>query len=1172
MAFKPTEMQEKAIIEKGSILVSAAAGSGKTAVLVERVIGLLTDEANPIPADRLLIVTFTNAAAAEMRSRIEKRLFEECAKKPLDIGLKKQKYLISSAKICTIDSFCIDLVRENFERLGVNPDFKISDTESLEILSQRVIFELINQKLEEENPDFLKLLELTGCEFDEKNLAQAVRTVFSYSMQMPFPDLFLDNLLVHYKEDFGKENYWYKKAFRIAENSLSKIKELVMRGVEEAALLADADLKYTDYFCLVTEKTEKLSSAIKAYDWDLVRDEITSFELSAVPYSKKLAGRPEYIALKSIKDGLDEQINGIKKIFFASSEEISSQNQEIFAPIDLFIGLIKEYSSALLKAQLEDNTLTFYNTEQMALSLLCKTENGEIKLREDAHLFYERFDEILVDEFQDVNDLQNMLFYALSNKEKKLFAVGDVKQSIYGFRGANPNNFLQKKNKYISIDKATDNDSKKIILANNFRSRKEVCDYINFLFRNLMNEHTGKIIYNSEEALIATSCFAEIDFPTVEMLLADNINSSNKDRLTVEADIIAMQIKKIIGSGKCIHTKDGGLRNASYSDFAILLRSTATSASKISEVLKNQGVPVSYSNESFSERLEIETFLSLLKIIDNPADDIALVTVMMSPIFSFTAEELAEIRAETPYGDFISAVYAFSGESEHIKKFKASLLEYRSYAAILPVSSLIFKLINITEYGNIVLTMSDGEQRRSNLLKLAEYAAKYQESSNGISGFIKYIRNNASSLSGSAKNNSRENSVKIMSIHASKGLQFPVCIIANIDSKFNMRDTSDSMLFSEENGIGFRYYDEKLKYKRDTLTRLLISNEMREKTLEEELRLLYVALTRAEDRIVFVGAYKNLQKKLMGLSSNILSDGGQILNSTYSSASSFDDWILSSMLLHPNGDILRKYCDSLVVPQSDDSKINIRIIDAPSIEDKAGEEAFENTEINEEITEQLKNNLSFIYPFEKLRTIESKCSVSALANKAENEKFAFSSLPAFMESDGLGAAAKGTAIHKAMQFIKFQKDINIEEEIERLKEWEFISEAEAEAVDIRKLENFFNNEIFFRILKSDDVRREMRFLTEIDAGRLDKTLDEALLKEKIVVQGAVDLCFAEADGIVLLDFKTDHVSEESSLINAYSEQLNIYSEACEKIFAKPVKEKIIYSFALDKCILIDKFF
>jgi len=1170
MAFKPTEMQEKAIKEKGNILVSAAAGSGKTAVLVERVIGLLTDSINPIPADRLLIVTFTNAAAAEMRSRIEKRLFEECAKKPFDIGLKKQKYLISSAKICTIDSFCIDLVRENFERLGINPDFKISDTESLEILSQRVISDLINQKLEEENPDFIKLLELTGCEFDEKNLAQAIRTVFTYSMQMPFPELFLDNMLKNYEVDFGKENYWYKKAFLVAENALCKIKELIMQGVEKATSLAEIDLKYTDYFCNLTYINENLSNAIGIKDWDSVYNILSTFVLPSVPYSKKIAGIPEYSILKSIREGIIEEIESIKKIFFLPSKSISEQNIEIFPSIKLFINLIKEYSSALLKAQLEENTLTFYNTEQMALSLLCKTENGEIKLRDDADLFSGRFDEILVDEFQDVNDLQNMLFYALSDKERKLFAVGDVKQSIYGFRGANPNNFLDKKNRYLPLDKATDTDSKKIILSNNFRSRREVCDFINFLFRNLMNENTGKIIYNSEEELIATAEFQDTEFPHIEMLLADNISHSDNDRLSIEADIIASHIKSIIESGECIHTKDGGLRKASYSDFAILLRSTATSASKIADELKSKGIPVNYSNESFTERLEIETFLSLLKIIDNPADDIALITVMMSPIFSFTAEELAQIRAENPYGDFISAVYAFSGESDRIEKFKVSLSEYRSYAAILPISSLIFKLINITEYGNIVLTLPAGVQRRSNLLKLAEYAAKYQENGNGISGFIKYISNNSSNLSGSAKSSSKDNSVRIMSIHASKGLQFPICIIANIDSKFNMRDTTDSMLFSEENGIGFRYYDEKTKCKRDTLARLLISNEMRERTLEEELRLLYVALTRAEDRIVFVGAYKNLQKKLMGLSSNILCDGGQILYTAYFSATSFDDWILSSLLLHPDGEILRCYCDALITPQNDTSKINIRIIDAPSIDLIVDIKDDENIDINEELTKQIKNNLSFVYPYEKLRTIESKCSVSTLANKAENEKFAFSSLPAFMESDGLGAAAKGTAIHKAMQFINFKKDINIEEEIERLREWEFISETEAEAVDIGKLKKFFNNEIFNRILNSNDVRREMRFLTEIDAGRLDSSLEESLAKEKIVVQGAVDLCFIENDEIVLLDFKTDRVNNENSLIEAYSEQLNIYSEACEKIFARPVKEKIIYSFALDKCIVLNK--
>ena len=956
MAFNPTPMQKKAIEEKGNILVSAAAGSGKTAVLVERVIGLLTDSQNGISADRLLIVTFTNAAAAEMRSRIEKRLYEECAKNPNDIGLKKQKYLIASAKICTIDSFCIDLVRENFEKLGINPDFKISDSESLEELSEQVILSLINEKLEEKNPDFIRLLELTGCEYDEKKLAQAVRTVFSYSMQMPFPDLFLDRLLKHYTEPFDAENYWYKKAFSIADSAIKRIEALVLRGKEEASALLDIDARYTDYFCRLKDNTERLSNAIVSKDWDKLLEELNFFVLPTLPSTKKASATKEYTAIKALRDALSEQKESLKKIFSSKSDIIKEQNREIFGPIKLLISLVKEYSTALLTAQLEENSLTFYNTEQMALSLLCESKNGEIVLKDGAEAFFGRFDEILVDEFQDVNDLQNMLFYALSEREKKLFAVGDVKQSIYDFRGANPNNFLEKKNRYLPVETACENQGKKIILANNFRSRAEVCDYINFLFKNIMTEHTGKIIYNSEEELVATAEFKETDLPCVELCLVDNIGDSDSDRLTVEADAIAKEIRRIMSGKECIHTKDDPLRKANFSDFAILLRSTATSAAKIAEELSNQGIPVNYSGESFIEKIEVQTFLNLLKIIDNPADDIALLSVMMSPIFSFSAEELAKIRAASPNSDFISAIYSYNEESRHLDTFKAALEEYRRYAAVMPVSSLIFKLISLTGYGDIVLNLSDGEQRRSNLLRLSEYAAKYKENGSSLDGFLKFIKSNSENLS-SRKANSGSDTVKIMSIHASKGLQFPVCIIANIDSRFNMRDTSDSMLFSEENGIGFRYYDEVLKEKRDTLPRLLISNEMRAKTLEEELRLLYVALTRAEDKLVFIGAYKNLQKKLMKLSSSILSDGGKILNSTFSSATAFDDWILSASLLHPDGEPLRVYSDSPITLEESNAEFKVEIIDVSGV--KAAEQSENIKEItpNKELTEQLKNNL-----------------------------------------------------------------------------------------------------------------------------------------------------------------------------------------------------------------------
>lgn len=1164
MAFNPTDEQRLAINKKGNILVCAAAGSGKTAVLVERVITMLTDKKNPVSANRLLIVTFTNAAASEMRSRIEKRLYEESAKNPFDLALKKQKYLISSAKICTIDSFCIDLVRENFHKLGVSPDFKISTGEKLTALNNKIVNFVLLKQMENPTPEFYNLLELVGCEYDEKNLAECIKNIFDYSMITPFPDDFLDSLYSGYATNFSKDNVFYKQALMLAEQGIKNISNIILSALETADRLLEEGIRFRDYFLVYRDITEKIENVVNSGEWDTIKDELDGFVMPPIPRAPKLKDVIEISLLRQSREAVLEEINSLKTIFSKYGEEIDKKNRQLYPAVKLLIDLVKEYKEELFKAQLEENSLTFYNTEQLALKFLChRDENGNIVENLDAKEYFDQFDEVLVDEYQDVNDLQDTLFYILSDRERKLFAVGDVKQSIYGFRGANPNNFLNKKNRYIPVSEAKDENSKKIILANNFRSRKEVCEYINFFFENIMTKENGQIVYDREERLVATAEFADTNEVSNRICLVDELSGVSEDRLTIEARAIAMQIGRVMESGECIH-QGKTLRRAKYSDFAILLRSTTNVAEKITSELEKLGIPADYSSESFIELLEVDTLLSLLKIIDNPADDIALLTVLMSPIFRFSAEELAQFRAEHKSGDLISVLAFFRDKNKKVNEFYDALGYYRSNAAVLPLGSFVFKLIELTGYGDIVSAMSDGIRRHANLLKLAEYAKDYQENYGGsLSGFVEYMRKTAGEKQSSAKVSSGADSVKVMSIHASKGLQFPVCIIANIDAKMNMRDSTDAVLFNEKTGLGFKYYDEQEKQKTDTISRVLISRQMRFKTLEEELRLMYVALTRAEDMLIIIGAYNNLEKKLTDLSSLILSEGGDIKNRSYK-VSSVGDWILMTALMHPNGEKLRKFSGIPLSVKDTASNIDVEIIRAQDIpEYTVSVEKEDAVSVNKELCKQIVRNISYKYPFDALRNVEAKCSASALSGKAEGDKYNFNSRPSFMESEGITGADKGTAIHKVMQFINFDAD-SVADEVERLSEYQFISDTEAESVDIKAIERFFESDIFARIKKSSDCRREMRFLTEIPAGDVDSSLEEHLRSEKVIVQGAVDLCFIEDDGIVILDFKSDRVDSPETLKSAYKEQLNIYEKAVSKIFEKPVKEKVIYSFALSE--------
>lgn len=1168
MAIELTKEQELCVTSEGNILVAAAAGSGKTAVLVERVINRLASTTNPISADKLLIVTFTNAAAAEMRGRIEKRLEEECRKNPNNIGLIKQKHLLGSAKICTIDSFCIDLVRENFEKAGVSPDFKMSDGNSLRPYDEKILSNIINRYLEEENETFVRLLDIIGAEYDDFGFLEFVLNIFNYSRQMPFPERWFDSLSDFYKDkEFTKNSPWWRYAFDTAKTIIEDSKNSLAVAIDLITVHEKAYEKFFPAFSIAAKEINNLDSILDTEDWDSFFNAINAFVLPSLPRVNGLTGINEITAAKSIYKYISEKVTEkLGKLFYENIDFINSQFELLYEPLKLLSKILKELEKDIFEKYLEINSFTFHNTEQLALGLLCEEKDGEIVIKEDAYEFLNRFDEVMVDEYQDTNDLQDLLFYILSNKEKKLFAVGDVKQSIYGFRGANPKNFLNKKRRYIPIADAKDNDAKKIILSKNFRSKNKVCNFINFFFENFMTNDTGDIIYDSEEALVAGAKYPENNDKTVELDLI-NLKSSDIDSLTAQARSIAVKIKEIMSSGDVIRLDNDNLRPARFSDFTILLRSVRYKAPILANELRKQGIPVDFANEGYAETYEISTFLSLLKIIDNPHSDIELLSVMMSPLFSFTPEEMAKIRTVKKDGDIYSAVIFSSDKNEKVKLFLKTLERYRLAAVTTPLSGLINYLLNDTGYLDIMSALSEGEKRRGNLLLLSSYAAQYSSNNtDGLGGFVRYILKQSESGLKSADSGSLGDSVKIMSIHASKGLQFPVCIISGIESSFNDSESIDSCLYSTDFGIGFRYFDEELKTKVTTIGREIILDKIRRERLEEELRLFYVAMTRAQDKLIFTGAVSNLEKKIDDIKILLISSDSKINSSIWNRTKSYLDWLTLSTLLHPMGKELRQNGSSVLVKDTK-SEIYVNLIEAEDLPD--------NSDISEETTtpdigiaDKIKENLAFRYPYEEIINIESKTSVSALANKAESIKYAFCGEPSFMSKGGITATGRGTAMHKVMQFIDFAKCNDIESEIERLYEWQFISEIEAESLNIEKLKEFFQSAVFNRIQNANTVKREMRFLTEIPAKNISPDLDLRFENEKVIVQGAVDVCFIEDDGIVVLDFKTDRVDNTEQLIESYGEQLSIYAAACEKIFEKPVKDKIIYSFALSKEIRI----
>lgn len=1170
MAFKATKSQQDAIDAKGNILVAAAAGSGKTAVLTERVVKMLSDKQNPVSADRLLIVTFTNAAAAEMRSRIEARLYKECQDNPDDVFLMKQKQLIQSADICTIDSFCINLVRENFEKCGVAPDFKIGNRARLNELSKKAMAVTMTELFKNNSPEFKKLLELTGCENDEVNLINAIEKVYTYSRQLPFPDRFINSLKKPYEMPFDKEHPWYKSAFLQAKEYINSIRLYIEELTEQSVKMKVDGEAYIGYSEKAALLIDTLSDGLDSSDWNEFKELLSTASFPSLPRAKE-KGDPYVDAAKETKKKASDTLKDLSLLFRQTKEEIERETAELKDAIIFFCSIVNSFANKLYNEFNEDGNFDFYNTEQLALELLCICDDeGNISIREDANELINRYDQVLVDEFQDVNDLQNLLFYALSNKEQKLFAVGDLKQSIYGFRGSNPKNFLNKKNIYKDYDLFKEQDvPKKIILSDNFRSSKGVCEYVNFFFSQMLNGELGDFVYDDSESLNAAAKFPETEECPAKILLVDMYDSVDEDKLlSYEAKAIAKYILDTVNSKKpIINAKDGTLRSANFADFAILVNALKGKGDIIAETLEQNGIPVALNSSVYTETAEISLMLALLKVIDNPRSDTELLAVLLSPIFNFTPEELAKIRAEFTNGDIYSAVLS-SAEKGNQKalEFRKKLSDMRTKSVAEPLDSFINYLLNSTGILDFMTAISNGSLRRSNLLSLVNYAKSYcSVSGGGIGQFVNYMLT-AAPETFKTSIGAAGNSVKIMTMHASKGLQFPICIIAGNTSIFNSTDSTSRVLFNDTEGITFKYFNESLKETVRSVGHMLSAKKASINTVEEKMRLLYVAMTRAEDILVMVSSSKNLESTVNRISKNIILG---IKGSWLKSTNSINDWLISAALTHKDGKALREMSDTEINVLDHESHLEIIRYTDDELEIKAvqGINAAE-FEADEEIAKAISRNIGFVYPFESLKGVQAKASASVVANKEESLKFGFTERPIFMLNAGLTAAQKGTAVHKVMQFINMQGKPCVKSEIERLCEFGFISESEADAIDIRLIEKFFKTSLFLRILNSKGYRREMRFMTEMSAIRLDSTLTGIAAETPVIIQGAVDLVFEEEDGLVIVDFKTDRTDNPDTLRHTYSEQLNIYAKACEKIYNKEVKQKILYSFALSQEIVL----
>ena len=1241
-----TNEQKQAIYEKGcNILVAAAAGSGKTAVLVERIISKIINE--NIDIDRLLVVTFTNAAASEMRERILNAIYKILEKDEIneqeEAKLQRQITLLSKASICTIDAFCLDIIKNNFYELDISPNFRIADTAEIELLKQEILDELFEEKYEQEDENFIKLIHTYTTYKDDTPLKEIILKIYNQIQSNPFPEKWLEEQVEKFnlnnlEQDFGK-TVWGKILLKDIEEEVIDCQGILKEELKNLNKYPELE-KYSQTIVNDIEQLEMLR--INLNSWDKAYTINQNLEFITWPRNSKITLEEKDIA-KTARDNVKKKLKKKtdKYLIFTSKEA----NQDIFGMYEKLKALkeiILEYGVKLAKNKKEKNILDFNDIEHFALNILLKEQEGEIKQTEVAKKYQEKFVEIAIDEYQDSNLIQEYILSAIS-RNNNMFMVGDVKQSIYKFRQARPDLFYTKYNTYKLKQDKTEKDNLKIQLFKNFRSRKNILDFTNIIFENLMAENPWEIEYSEDEYLNLGADYKDIDQdlkieinaidlseqameckkeeePYEQSNSAKNEESQEINNLDdeeehiqdieLEAKYVAKRIKKLVESKyKIYDAKKQEFRPIKYKDIAILLRSTKVAAPIYEKELTNENIPVfSDSSMEYLGSIEIQTIMSLLRIIDNPLQDIPLVTVLRSSIANFTDNDLVQIRLSDQYDNFYNSMLkakliADDKLKNKIETFLENIEGWRKAKEYLSLDELIWKIYVETGYYNYVGLMPNGALRQANLKILFERARQYESASfKGLFNFINFIEkiHLGSGDLGSAKIISEnEDVVRIMSIHKSKGLEFPVVFLSNTGKSINLMDLKQDILLHNEIGIGTKYIDYNMQIEYDTQAKAAISNKLYIETIAEEMRILYVALTRAKEKLIITGTYSNAEdtlEKMEELKSRYPKNTKKINPILIKKYKKYLDWII--LVYKYNETKIKDICTFKIINKNHinikkDNKLN-------NIDDIL--QKLENKEVNQLQYNQIEKMLQYKYPNILLSTIPTKASVSKLKEKKLEEKslieedcIDFEEIvsntkqekvnqqqenkfpkPKFLseKEEKLTNAQKGTLLHLCMQKLDNSRDYTLQDIknlVENIKLKKQITEKQFEAINTDKIFKFTQNKIWQRMKNARILQKEKAFYINIPIEEIyKKTNDNNLnLKGDILVQGIIDLYFIDENNkLVLLDYKTDYVEvgKDELLIKKYKVQLDLYKNALEEALKREVDEVYIYSTCLDKLI------
>ncbi len=1204
-----TPQQESAIEARGSsVIVSAAAGSGKTAVLTERLARILADPASGVDADRIVVVTFTNDAAAELKKRLEMKLRSLINDDPSDIHLLRQQTLLQNARISTINSFCFELIRDNITDQGITSGFGILDEADEKVLKAQAMEELLNE-YSRDNYEKISYLYDRFCYRSEKRLINILNLADEFLASAAMRDRWLDTAVGEYHRDF-RDSVYYSSLVKQCIRKLRHANKLTEDNAELAEKIFGA-FKNEKYAAKSLEQSRSDADLMNDILLTAERNGINEDEISerAKGFGKRVSVPKDApvnrVLLEVYSERRKEAINAVKTVAsdFKSAESDFAESRKV---TELLVEMLRRYQELIWERKTEKNAVSFDDGERLALEILADTdENGNVVQSEAAKAASEYYSIIMIDEYQDSNNKQDLIFKLLSKNYKSdsdgvpmygdnAFVVGDVKQSIYGFRLANPKNFTDTLKRSVPYSPDNSSPNQSIILNCNFRSSPEVIGFVNYMFEGLMTESLGGIEYNDNEKLYyGVKYYGEFD-PRRRTCIS--FIKETEDSVTVsgniEAACTAERISHMLHSGTEVITGEGESRRCRPSDFCILVRGNAPTKLYVQE-LEALGIPAKGSEESgYLNSREISVLLDLLRIISNPLLDIPLASVLTSPMYAFSIEELAYIRsfdnkqplytvlicaADYGYEDFDDMILI-----QRIRDFLEALDGFRLSSVTMTVGRLISAIYDTTDFISVMQLYSDGDRKRANLRALVQYASNYEsstefEGSAGLSGFIRHIDR---VLENKAVVKSRTPApsgdyVSVQTLHSSKGLEYPFVFIAETSVQF--RYDNDPAVFSADGRVGYILSDKDLSKRYNTFQRSMLCAEKEAESRSEELRLLYVGLTRAKQQLFIDLRWDDtVKKRLCTLIEQTFTENGDI-SEIAQNAGSYSDWFWLKLMKHSDFDAI---CEAL---EADTGAFGLP-------EKESGEDLFTwevcthtseqviisaaevgTPDPDEKLCQELKDLINDSYDME-LSVLPAKLSVTQLTNKAEDSaEFDYTlQRPLFLAENGvLTPTERGTAVHTFFQYCNFETARNdLAAEKARMQERGYLTQAQAEAVESDTVKRFFESDLYERMLSAKRLCREKKFMVaarEIDAELM---VAERLKETDGMVKGIIDVMFEEEDGIVVADYKTDRGAGPKVLADRYRRQLMLYKAAVELTESKPVKELLIYSFELGRSIVI----